>query len=341
MFACGPIAVDLRSDATVLAEAGLYFPRMPDRADAADLVYLSGWCAPAEVALRATGLTRAPSGLTQGHPELVYQHWDDTVTGRTLIPVSGAPHLIQVGANNRSVKILAADPATLARTAVRVLRQLAIRHTERSGGLLGHAAAVAIGDRIVLLAGRPGAGKTTVALHLARRGARLCAGDRTLLLPGPPAWRAVELPLAWRVGPGTLNALHLLEEAEAGRPRHRGTEMVEGKHEFTPGELAASLGTGRITGGTLAAIVVLRQHPHNRDGDVRLSANPEAALRGSLFRPQDALFGVDWFGLGLPTPMEVIARGAALAEQAPVYEAAWAHHDDLAGLAEQIADLTA
>jgi hypothetical protein len=44
-----------------------------------------------------------------------------------------------------------------------------------------HASCVAIGGRAVLLAGRPGAGKSDLALRLADRGARLVSDDYTEL----------------------------------------------------------------------------------------------------------------------------------------------------------------
>jgi hypothetical protein len=113
--------------------------------------------------------------------------------------------------------------------------------------------------------------------------------------------------------------------------------LVDGKHEFTAGELCGLLEAGRLPGGPAATIVVLDADPARPVG-VRPAASPAAALAGTLLRPQDALFTTDWFGLGTPSPLEVAARCAVLAAQVPVYEATWPDHDALPALADALAD---
>jgi hypothetical protein len=78
-----------------------------------------------------------------------------------LIPTRGPAHLIEAdGSVGVAVRVFAAESATLARTAIRIMRKLLIRSIERDGGILTHAAAVVIDGRAVVLAGRPGSGKT-------------------------------------------------------------------------------------------------------------------------------------------------------------------------------------
>jgi hypothetical protein len=169
----------------VLEQIGVYFPRAaPGNRAAGPVARVRARLAPYEVTLRTAGLSGLRHGVASGHPQLAYQVWPDGAGGTTLIPQAGPPHLITVAAGHGSIEVLAGQTGPLAQTTIRIVRQLMVRHTERHGGLLGHAAAVAAGGTVLLLAGRPGAGKTSVALLLARAGADLCAGDRTLLLPG-------------------------------------------------------------------------------------------------------------------------------------------------------------
>ncbi len=61
------------------------------------------------------------------------------------------------------------------------------------GGLLLHAACVETAGRAVLLCGRSGVGKTTLATRLVRAGGRPMSHDRTVVF-GNGAWRAVSTP---------------------------------------------------------------------------------------------------------------------------------------------------
>ena len=86
------------------------------------------------------------------------------------------------------------------------------------GDRLGHAAAVSIHDRGIVLAGASGMGKSTLMLHLVDRGAAFVANDRVLI--GKASTGAVirGIPKWPRVNPGTLMAiprLHRLLSEEA------------------------------------------------------------------------------------------------------------------------------
>lgn len=335
VFGCGPLAISVTAAPCVLEQADVYFPRMAGDADAS-VAAVTARVAPAELALRMARLSGPPQGAARGHPHLAYWVRTDG-TGKTiLMPQTGPPHLITVAAGRRSLEVVAGQYGLLTQTVIRVIRQLAIRHAERAGGLLGHAAAVAATGLVVLLAGRPGAGKTTVALLLARAGASLCAGDRTLLFPRLGGWDAAELPLAWRVAPGTLRALDLADPAASLPVRARGRDLIDGKQEFTAGELCGLLGASRVSGGPVATIVVLNRAPSQPTG-TRPSPIPAKALASTLFSPQDALFTTDWLGLGALDRREAAARCEMLAAQVPVIEATWPDHAALPFLADLLA----
>jgi hypothetical protein len=334
IFSCGPLAVLVTAPHEVLEHVAAYFPRRTGGGAACIADVAARVVAPAELVPPPWPL----QAMAQGHPQLAYQVHPDGAGGTALAPQSGPPHLITVTADCGHVGVAAADPAVLATTVTRVLRQLVIRHAERAGGLLGHAAAVAPGKGgVMLLAGRPGVGKTTMALILARGGAALCSGDRTILLPRPGGWHAAEVPLAWRVAPGTLDALDLASPAAALPARARGRGLADGKHEFTAAELCDLTGAARVPCGRATAIVVLNQDP-SRPAAARLALDPAAALARTLFRPEDALFTTDWLGLGTPAPGEAAARRGALAAQVPVIEATWPDHAALPSLARLLND---
>lgn len=56
--------------------------------------------------------------------------------------------------------------------------------TERLGGVMLHASAVAIGDRALVVTGQSGTGKTTIARHAAAAGATLLSDEIVQILPG-------------------------------------------------------------------------------------------------------------------------------------------------------------
>lgn len=292
---------------------------------------------------RAQLLDRHPQSVAQGHPELPYHRWSVTPDVQVLLPHRGAPHLIEVThrSSGAEVLILAEEEATVARTAIRVMRQLMIRTAEQAGGVLGHTAAVVLDEQAILVAGRPGAGKTTVALGLAERhGAALCAADRCLLLPlGRGGWRVIAVPLAWRIAPGTAGALAPLQRALAeGFTPRRGAKLRDGKHEFVVDELADVLGVPTIAAAPVAGVVALTR---DADCETALAAVPEGlrgdVVAGTVLRAEDALFTTDWLGLAAPERVATMARSAAFAAATPVYATSWAQHGDLAALAEQIA----
>ena len=74
----------------------------------------------------------------------------------------------------------------------------------RRGHVLLHASAVTRKERTAVLAGPPGAGKSTSALHLVEAGFRCLSNDRVLAKPMPNMVEALGYPKQPRVNPGTL-----------------------------------------------------------------------------------------------------------------------------------------
>jgi HprK-related kinase B len=74
----------------------------------------------------------------------------------------------------------------------------------RRGYVLLHASAVSRNGRAAALAGPPGVGKSTAALHLVEAGFRFLSNDRVLAKPLPEYVEALGYPKQPRVNPGTL-----------------------------------------------------------------------------------------------------------------------------------------
>jgi len=72
------------------------------------------------------------------------------------------------------------------------------------GHVLLHASAVSWGGRTAVLAGPPGAGKSTAALHLVEKGFRFLSNDRVLAKADLDGVAALGYPKQPRVNPGTL-----------------------------------------------------------------------------------------------------------------------------------------
>jgi HprK-related kinase B len=74
----------------------------------------------------------------------------------------------------------------------------------RRGHVLLHASAVTRKERTAVLAGPPGAGKSTSALHLVEAGFRCLSNDRVMAKPRRDMVEALGYPKQPRVNPGTL-----------------------------------------------------------------------------------------------------------------------------------------
>ncbi|WP_018544020.1 hypothetical protein [Streptomyces sp. LaPpAH-108] len=107
------------------------------------------------------------------------------------------------------VAIAGRTSEALALASARIAREMIRAALLRNGWTLLHASAVVHDDQALLAFGSKGSGKTTTALLLARRGARLLANDRVFVKPVGGELRLLPWPSAAAVGLGLLDALGL------------------------------------------------------------------------------------------------------------------------------------
>ena len=139
--------------------------------------------------------------------------------------------------------------------------RLADRELGRGAALL-HAAAVARGEAALALAGLAGAGKTTLALELVRRGADFVTNDRLFVTTGPDGLGCCGVARPPRVNPGTIlgnDRLHgLLDPAKRAAYGALPSEALwglESKHDVP---IDACFGPGRVRlRARLSALAVL------------------------------------------------------------------------------------
>lgn len=172
------------------------------------------------------------------------------------------------------VEILTAGEGPAVRNALmRVVRELAMAEAWREGGLVLHAAAVAVGERVVLIAGPKGAGKTTLLIHLLRVGrARFVANDRVVIPAEEPVPMVRGLPTIVKLlresagwFPGLCGRLqasrfhHRLTLAEARRrPHGTGAVAPNGFWSLSPAQFCSLVEATPEAGGGLKAIVFPR-----------------------------------------------------------------------------------
>jgi HprK-related kinase B len=194
------------------------------------------------------------------------------------------------------------------------------------GHVLLHAAGVSRDERAVVLAGPPGAGKSSAALHLVDAGLQFLSNDRVLARAAEGRVAALGYPKQPRVNPGTL----------LGHPRLASLLKPEERDELEamdPGalwrlerkrdvDLEAVYGPGTVAlRAEMQALVLLRW---SRDG-VGLRVDrlaPDAALeRLDLFRKDLGAFDLDRTPGAPPTASELDGY-RALVSRVPVFEVA-------------------
>jgi HprK-related kinase B len=168
----------------------------------------------------------------------------------------------------------------------------------RRGHVLLHASAVARGRRTAVLAGPPGAGKSTSALHLVEAGFRCLSNDRVLAKPLPNTVEALGYPKQPRVNPGTLlghpRLSALLVPADraalAALPAHELWEL-ERKSDV---DLDSIYGAGAVElSGRMEALVLLKWRRDGRGLDVRRLSVDEALAALPLVYKNLGAFDLD------------------------------------------------
>jgi len=150
------------------------------------------------------------------------------------------------------------------------------------GYLLLHASAVSRHGRTVVLAGPPGAGKSTAAVHLVEAGFRFVSNDRILAKPFPEYVETLGYPKQPRVNPGTL--LHHPRLAGLLTPDERAALRALPEPELWDLErkrdvdLDAIYGPGTVElSGRMETLVLLKWRRDGQGSRVR-SLAPEDAL---------------------------------------------------------------
>jgi HprK-related kinase B len=191
------------------------------------------------------------------------------------------------------------------------------------GHLLLHASAVARDGRAVALAGPPGAGKSTSALHLVEAGFRFVSNDRLLVRARADAVEAMGYPKQPRVNPGTL--LHHVRLSRLLEPDDRAALAalppadlwkLERKRDV---DLETIYGEGTVTlDATLHGLIVLTWRPAGAGLTVRALDRPEALACLPLIRKDLGAFDPEGRRRGAAV-REVLAY-SALFGRIPVVE---------------------
>ena len=156
-------------------------------------------------------------------------------------------------------------------------RRIALLSAARGGMTVLHAAAVSLDGRGVLICGRKGAGKTTLALALLGRGAGYLASDRVI------AWTDHQGPAAggwvgtFRIDPHSLSmALDSVQSRNARRyvadHRRIGVFRYAGKCRFPPADLLDICGASPAY--RVAPRLLIELDPNAADPSGELRADP-------------------------------------------------------------------
>ncbi|MFD4574978.1 hypothetical protein ACFWNK_03835 [Streptomyces sp. NPDC058417] len=238
----------------------------------------------------------------------------DEVTWWRPAPGTHLPqdHLYARDTGGRQTVLLKPGAERGERYLMRVVREVVLRCSESRGWTSFHAAAAALDDRCVLIAGPSGAGKTTVLTALAaHHGADLIASDRALVTAD--AAMVTGVPISVRIGGGTLSALARRD----GLPRPHALPGAFGsarKVALTPHEFARAFSCRVRETAPLRLIVV----PRLRDDDQAVSsrilgaARSRAALTAACCTPHDEDWLEPWFAVRARPVDDLASQAAAL-----------------------------
>jgi len=189
--------------------------------------------------------------------------------GSTVIADAGCGCFYRV--RGRSVEVVSRPGVRRVRVGLmRVVRELVTARVLGQGSVLDfHAAAFAVGERVVLLVGPKGAGKTTFLVSVLASGrASLLANDRVFVDTNRDPGHAFGVPTLVSLRDGTLQLfpnlrrdfpkrpalLHVaeLKSHDVGRFEHDNASRV---FALSPAQLARRLGVPTVRSGPIAAIV--------------------------------------------------------------------------------------
>jgi hypothetical protein len=277
-----------------------------------------------------TSPSRHAESFVRDGQEVLYPVWSHSDSRETMV-LDDVQVIYRLARLKRHVQILASAGAGRSRIAVmRAIRELLIVAHRARGALLIHGAAVAVGDRVVILAGPRHTGKTTLLLHLllARKG-RLVANDRVFVWPERDRFVALGVPTIVSLRPGTLRMLpavadRLANSGFAWSLARAEVGQAPGRPNISPVQLCGLLGVEPSPGGPLAAIVFPTPAQHDLLHVERL--NGQAAVDAVT----TAMFGGvgPWKTAGLwldpsfedrPGATDTQIRCVAMAEKVPMF----------------------
>jgi HprK-related kinase B len=168
----------------------------------------------------------------------------------------------------------------------------------RRGYVLLHASAVTRKDRTAVLAGPPGAGKSTSALHLVEAGFRCLSNDRVLARPLPDTVEALGYPKQPRVNPGTLlghpRLSTLLDPADRAALGALPASELWDLERKSDVDLDRIYGDGTVElRGRMEALVLLKWRRDGRGLDVRRLSVDEALAALPLVYKNLGAFDLD------------------------------------------------
>jgi len=194
----------------------------------------------------------------------------------------------------------------------------------RRGHVLLHASAVTWGGRAAVLAGLPGAGKSTAALHLVEEGFRFLSNDRVLARAGTDTVEVLGYPKQPRVNPGTL--LHHPRLATLLKPADREALAALTRAELwglerkSDVDLEAIYGPGTVDlRSCMQCLVLLKWRLGESGFAVRRLGAPEGMANLPIFYKDLGVFDLDRAVSRLDA-VEHLQRYSALLEGVSVFE---------------------
>jgi len=168
----------------------------------------------------------------------------------------------------------------------------------KRGYVLLHASAVSGKDRTVALAGLPGAGKSTAALHLVEESFRFVSNDRLLARGSGEHIDVLGYPKQPRVNPGTLlnhpRLVSLLPPETRAHLRTLTSEELWTLEQKVDVDLDAIYGPGTVAlQGTLTALVLLKWNRTGKGYRARRTDGASALSNAAILRRDLGVFDLE------------------------------------------------